>query len=442
MKKTRKFFVALFALAVTLAMCFCFVACDDEPAEEKMRFEKASDSADGYATLYMPSDGQLDVMVLSDPQVDIWEKYQTVGSPGNDKTYEFIEDFVAATDPDFVVINGDLVMADLVVKSQVPYFEKYAEIFERLEVPWTFTFGNHDCDGQYTNETATADSEIAQCSKATLIDFMSDFEHCLVYTDDSCADGDGNAFVNVRDSKGELVYTMCLFDCLTDDSGYESVPTAEQVRWYRDTVNALSDERFGEDRAATDVVKSVIFTHVGIPEFKAAWDAAWNDGDPTEAYHYGMCLQGDYTDNYGDLPAEERIFDVVKELGSTEAIFMAHHHDNDFSVDYEGVRLTFGQHSGYSHSYRTTHSANGPATPFWKDVDFSRVDDYGDRRGGTLLTLTAAEEFGIEPVYAADALSDYMEKYYIDYDKVAEELAADPSYTSGITRGEGRAWRR
>ena len=81
MKKTRKFFVALFALAVTLAMCFCFVACDDEPAEEKMHFEKASDSADGYATLYMPSDGQLDVMVLSDPQVDIWEKYQTVGSP-------------------------------------------------------------------------------------------------------------------------------------------------------------------------------------------------------------------------------------------------------------------------------------------------------------------------------------------------------------------------
>ena len=64
------------------------------------------------------------------------------------------------------------------------------------------------------------------------------------------------------------------------------------------------------------------------------------------------------------------------------------------------------------------------------------MDDYGDERGGTLLTLHGDGTFDIEPVYARDAIADYAEKYYIDYDAVAAAIENDPDYTGGpIIRG-------
>ena len=110
MKKYARFFALLCLTALFALSLVTLSACNDEPAPPA--FVKASESADGYATVYIENGGELDVMVLSDPQVDYTEKYKVVGSPGNDVTYSFIEDFVAATDPDLVVINGDLVMLD------------------------------------------------------------------------------------------------------------------------------------------------------------------------------------------------------------------------------------------------------------------------------------------------------------------------------------------
>ena len=401
MKNSIRFLLLVtLTLSVILTAAVCLAACNDTP--DLPPFLKAEDSDDGYATVYVTDADDMEIMVLSDPQVDATEKYKTVGSLGNDVTYSFIEDFVAATDPDLVVINGDLVMLDNPIASQVPYFVRY-----------------HDCDALYATGD-DPDNEYGQCTKDALITKMASYEHCLITSDDACKDGAGNHFVNIRDKSGALIGTLCLFDCVytSQFSDYEPVPTAEQVRWYRDTIESISDAEFGEDRAEDEVIASYIFNHVGVPEFKEAWDAAWNDGKPTEA-------------------------------GSTKAIFMCHHHDNDFSVDYEGIRLTFGQHSGYSHYYRTDQSSNSGGAfgtshdiQYWKGIDFSLVDDYGDERGGTLLTLHGDGTFDIEPVYARDAIADYAEKYYIDYDAVAAAIENDPDYTGGpIIRGTDRAWK-
>ena len=450
MKFVKRATAFLCILVLCLSVAVFAAACNnDDGTEQGVTFVKAKESADGYATLYVPEGKSLDVMVLSDPQVDYTEKYKAVGSPGNETTYAFIEDFVRATDPDFVVINGDLVMLDTPFASQVPYFDRYAEIFERLEVPWTFTSGNHDSDHKWQLVDGAAADDPYQCSKAVLTEHMSQYKHCLVSSDEDCADGEGNHFVNVRTYGGGLIYTMCMFDCVDDGEhgDYSAVPTAAQVDWYRDTINALSDTEYGADRSADEVVKSVIFNHVGIPEFKTAWDEAWNGGVPTDAYHYGVWLHGDYTSKYGDMPESGQIFSVAKELGSTTAIFMCHHHDNDFSVDYQGIRLTFGQHSGYSHSYRTTQDKNGGGAfnadyslKYWEGIDFSRIDDYGDDRGGTRLVLSADGTFGITPVYARDVLDNYLEKYYIDYDAVAAAIEAS-EYTGTVARGTGREWK-
>ena len=446
MRKFKKIVAILLVVAALIAACAVMAACDKESTPAT--FAKAGESSDGYATIYVPDDRDVKIMVLSDPQVDVYEKYKVVGSPGNDKTYAFVEDFVKTTKPDFVIINGDLVMNDLFLKSSTPYFDKYAEIFERLNTPWTFTFGNHDCDAQWTSPKAEVDSKTGQCSKEKLIVYMSQkYPHCLINTDEKCLDGDGNHFVNVRKRSGELVYTLCLFDCTFDeDKNYNYTPTANQVNWYRDTVNAISDTELGKDRGE-NVVKSMIFNHVGIPEFKEAWQKAWNNGNPTSDYFYGHYFEGNYSSKYGDMPENERIFPVVKELASTTAIFMCHHHDNDFSVNYEGVRLTFGQHSGYSHNYRTTHKTHGNLSndyDKWSDVSFERIDDYGDQRGGTLVEISGNGEFSITPTYAKEVLANYKTDYYIDYDEVAASLEANEKFENGkgkIKRGENRLWK-
>ena len=448
MRNFKKLFVLALAFVMIAAACVLTVACNDKGGDNAVSFVKAGKSDDGYATVYIDGDRDMRIMVLSDPQVDVYEKYKVVGSPGNDKTYAFVEDFVKTTNPDLVIINGDLVMNDMPFKSSTPYFDRYGEIFERLQTPWTFTFGNHDCDLKWTMASAEVDTENKQCSKAKLIAYMSQkYAHCLMNSDEKCLDGDGNHFVNIRKRSGELVYTLCLLDCTFDENKvYNYVPTANQVEWYRNTINSISDRELGENRGE-NVVKSMIFNHVGIPEFKEAWEKAWNDGNPTSDYFYGRYFEGNYSKKYADMPQNERIFTVAKELGSTSAIFMCHHHDNDFSVNYEGIRLTFGQHSGYSHNYRTTHDEHGnTSTDYkgWKGVSFERIDDYGDQRGGTLVTITKGGVFTVTPTYAKDVLSNYKSDYYIDYDAVANALESNPNFENGqgkITRGTSRKWK-
>ena len=114
--------IVIFALVAVLACCFAlFVGCGDtgggDGGSDKLPFDRASESADGYATVYIPDDRDFKILVLSDPQIDTSQKYTLVGSLGNDKTYEFIEDFVGQCAPDLVVINGDMVMNDTLATS-------------------------------------------------------------------------------------------------------------------------------------------------------------------------------------------------------------------------------------------------------------------------------------------------------------------------------------
>lgn len=444
----RTFAILLFFL-ITLGLLSVFVGCnkDDNTPQVTKNFVKAVDSEDGYATVYMQSDRDIKIMMLSDPQVDITEKYNAVGSLGTDKTYQFVREFVFASSPDLVIINGDMVMFNTFGQSNAPYYKRYADIFEELKIPWMPVFGNHDCEKGWCDPTGevTVDNTKRSVGKPVLVDYLSSFEYCLMSSDAYCEDGYGNYFVNLKTRSGALLYTLCAFDCVYNpeygDDTYLFVPTAAQVSWYRNTINALSDKEYGENRTSEQVVKSMIFNHVGIPEFKTAWDEAWNSGNPTSDYHYGMRFSGNYTDKYEDKPQSEQIFAVAKELKSTTAMFMCHHHDNDFSVDYQGVRLTFGQHSGYSHNYRTTHDENGTMVSAWKGIDFSLIDDYGNQRGGTQVTISTAGEFDINPVYANDLLDNYMEEYYIDYDAVAASINANENYSGEVARGTDRKWK-
>ena len=106
---------------------------DETPAEKySVGFTQAEDSADGYATVYVPSDREAKVLLLADPQLDPTQKYSIVGSY-NELTLVFLDKFLDSTEPDLVIIAGDVVMSALL--NCWPYFCQIADIFEGKQIP-------------------------------------------------------------------------------------------------------------------------------------------------------------------------------------------------------------------------------------------------------------------------------------------------------------------
>jgi hypothetical protein len=399
-------------------------------------FLKADASPDGYARIHIGPEGRLKVLVMGDPQVEHKLKYRTVGGD-NENTFELIRRLVTSQVPDLVVILGDL--AQTAHSSNYDYWVRYAELFEELRQPWMPVFGNHDSEPYAVSDAWR--SGIGQVPKPELAELMSRYPHCLMIPGDAGPDaGAGNYFVNVATRSGEILYTFCAMDVHNDPAepdGYVESTRELLIDWYERHLRAISRLKFGE--GSSRLVRSMIFQHVPVKEFLTAWNEAWNEGTPTRAYHYGHWLEGDYRDS------DDRLFEKVLELGSTTAMFFGHEHDNDFSVDYQGVRLTFVQHTGLSHYYRI-YGRNLDEDIF----DFTHLFAHrwpdgrwrGDERGATELTLTPEGDscdFTIRPVYAKDVLPNYR-KLRMNYDDVIGYLRARGQKLKGIPEDYDGRW--
>ena len=44
---------------------------------------------------------------------------------------------------------------------------------------------------------------------------------------------------------------------------------------------------------------------------------------------------------------DDNLFETMLELGSTQGVFFCHDHYNHFSMDYKGIRLTYGMSIDY-----------------------------------------------------------------------------------------------
>jgi len=407
--------IALFCAVIWITVLALAVGCKAQevtPTEvHSVGFVQARDSADGYATVYVPSDREAKVLLLADPQLDPTEKYSIVGSY-NELTLIFLDKFLDVTRPDLVLVAGDVTMTGFL--NSWSYFCQIADIFEAKRIPWSFVFGNHDCEKEYVSIRVDIDSGLGQMTKANFIEeVQAHYEYCLIYSAE-CEDGDGNHVVNVRNTRGQLLNTFVGLDCAYDEEdGYSHVITQAQTDYYEGVVCALSAE---EGRT----IPTVVYTHVALPQtFVAYHEIEAGIGDST--YYYGQLLGGDYSAYVDRSP----FFDKMLELGSTKAVFFGHHHGNDISLEYQGIRLSFIPHSGMSHEYRTDHSIDYQPSGWDADTvfDFTEVDLYGDHRGGVMVTLDQNATYTFAPVHAASVIPDYAD-WAIDYDAVASDLIA------------------
>lgn len=235
-----------------------------------------------------------------------------------DQHMAVINKTIEKANANFIVLNGDsFTYAD---KRVVNYL--FSEIDKR-NIPWTFTFGNHDDQGYFP------DTYIERLLSS------GTYKNCLfVNIEDDDVTGRSNFVVNIKQGDTTKYQIICMeshsynFDTMEYDFIKE-----DQIAWYEKMINY--------SKTYCDNAPSLLYFHIPTPEFFTAWHD-FEDGKTNVEKILGTTQEF----GGGPLPSSDtKIFDKVKELGLTKAISCAHDHINDSVLKYNDVYLCFGVHA-------------------------------------------------------------------------------------------------
>lgn len=298
--------------------------------------------------------------------------------------------------PDLVVVTGDITFP---VPTRAGTFNNkenaklFASLMEQLGVYWCAALGNHDSES-YAYFSRQAVGELYE---------SGDYPHCLFQCGDESIDGVGNYTINIKNSNGEITQSLFILDSHSYIKG--NVPILSwkydcihenQIEWYENEINELTQENNGV------VPKSLAFFHMPLQEMQTAY-YEYRDNDFTDTedvkYYYGETGEIDIVvypseKNYG-------FFDKAAELGSTQGMFFGHDHLNNISLEYKGIRLSYG----YTIDY----------------LAYKDIKNYGSQRGCTVITVMPDGNF-----------DSYTENYYQDkYQPVnaKEQVSMEPYYS-------------
>lgn len=300
---------------------------------------------------------------------------------------------ISAEKPDLVVVTGDIAYP---VPFQAGTFNNkssarlFAMLMEQLGVYWAPAFGNHDTESYsfYTREQ--------------ICDFYTggDFKHCLLQAGPEDVDGVGNYIINVKNTAGKITQSLIVMDSQSYvGSGiidglimkYDRIHD-NQVEWYKNQIKALTEENGGE------TPKSLAFFHIPLVEYKDAWQEYVNNGNAdTENVKYYSGRVGEKDDGIFCATENCGLFDAALEAGSTQGFFSGHDHLNNFSIDYKGIRLTYGNSIDY--------------------LAYFGIMNHGLHRGCTMINVTPDGSFDINHEnYYQDKYASVKEKEPVEMD--------------------------
>lgn len=264
------------------------------------------------------------------------------------KALNAVAAMVTAEKPDLVVITGDTaypVPFQAGTANNLTSAKMFATLMEQLGVYWVIAFGNHDTENYSYYDRA----EIASFYE------NSGFKYCLFKSGPEDVDGYGNSVINIKNSKGEITQSIFTFDShsyIKSDifglgGNYDNIQES-QVQWYRDCVKEFTEHNRTVSNMENPVPKSTAFFHIPLREYQDAWyEYVNNDFKDTEnvKHIYGVAGEGGIIVFPG--VNEDSLFEAMVELGSTKAVFCGHDHENNFCVEYKGIRLTYGMSVDY-----------------------------------------------------------------------------------------------
>lgn len=223
--------------------------------------------------------------------------------------YPTVKQMVKKTEPDLIVLTGDNISND----SGYDVLAAFVGLMDSFEIPWAPVLGNHDPNSAVPME------ELCRA--------LENSEYCLFKTG-NLSDRYGNYRYDLSIG-GETVRSLIFMD--SEKEGF----TAEQVRWYGETVSSLP-------LCDGEILPSFAFFHIPIPETAAAHEQYALD--PTVG-------SGVQVDEVRTQALDEGFFSEVKRLGSTDALFYGHDHRNNTFIEYEDVLFCYGRKTGITVYY-------------------------------------------------------------------------------------------
>lgn len=285
--------------------------------------------------------------------------------------------------PDLVAFTGDNCYPMLISSgtcNNMRPSKMLGELMEQLGVPWAMVYGNHDSE------------IIATHTKQQLTNYFASLDTCLFKGTAKGVSGDSNYVVKLKNDDGTLNNALVFIDSNAYEkrsffSGFDIIHD-DEVEWYKSEIlrlnaeneavlkllesgakkdgeNADQIQKYAEkDRKTAKIISSLAFFHIPFLEFRDAWWAL-QEKSPEARYFFGAVLEHD---QYFGTPHEKgKMFDTILELGSTKGVFVGHDHLNTLSMEYKGVRLTYGMSIDY--------------------LAYHKISKKINQRGGTLITI-------------------------------------------------------
>ena len=264
------------------------------------------------------------------------------------KALNAVAAMVTEEKPDLVIVTGDIaypIPVQAGTSDNLTEAKLFATLMENLGVYWTVAFGNHDTEAY------------SKYDRAQIADFYenSGFKYCLFKSGPENIDGYGNNVINIKNSKGEITQSIFTFDShayLNHDFlgfgyNYDNIRES-QVEWYRECIEKFTAYNRSVSDMENPVPKSTAFFHIPLKEYQDAWYEYLNNGfkDTENAKLIeGVAGEGGIIVFPGE--GEDTLFETMLELGSTKGIFCGHDHDNNFTMEYKGIRLCYGMSVDY-----------------------------------------------------------------------------------------------
>lgn len=323
--------------------------------------------ADGVFELYMQND-EFRILQLTDIHLG-----GSLTSIRKDKmALEAVYREIEYTKPDLVIVTGDMTFPLGIMSMSLnngSSVSQFAAFMRNLNIPWAFTFGNHDTE---VMASLTADG---LCELYRSLSFKTSGTLLYPYVQPDIT-GRNNQLIELYNSDGSLNTALFLIDsnAYTGRSinDYDYIHD-DQVDWYESEVKRMRESE-GRD------IPSMAFFHIPLQEYREAYEL-YMAGSDEVAYFFGSNDE-EMIDNVCCSDYPSRIFGKMTELGSTKALFCGHDHYNNMSLEYRGIRLTYGMSIDY--------------------LVMPGIDKSNKQRGGTLITIYEDSTFDIRQIPLRD----------------------------------------
>jgi len=253
------------------------------------------------------------------------------------KALKAVYQLLNTTKPDLVIVTGDLTfpvgLFSLSLNNHTPVME-FASFMRNTGIPWAFTYGNHDTEAiaTYSKEDLNLLYQMLsyQTSKNLLYPYIQ-----------PNITGRNNQLLEIRNKDGSLNQAIFLIDsnAYTEEgmNKYDYIHD-DQVEWYQSQILRLEKEEQKK-------ISSMLFFHIPLQQYKTAYQL-YESGSNEVTYYFGSNDEKLF-DKVCASEYPSKIFDVALALDSTKAMFCGHDHYNNMSLEYQGIRLTYGMSIDY-----------------------------------------------------------------------------------------------